>query len=217
MMTNVSEATQFARVERERDLYLKLLDLGRQNDLGAFLEEALRSIVRIVEARQGYLEIYTDETVEDTSRWWMVHGFTGGQLSGVRAAVSTGIIAKAEWPGNVRQLAHAFEAAVIRAAGTGATKVERLHLFPEAAASSCTAQGDLTYQEATRQFQAALLAEMLEETGWNVVETARRLDLARSHAYTLVRAFGLRRDCAPVGSDAARSASALGNGKGSAS
>jgi transcriptional regulator of acetoin/glycerol metabolism len=33
----------------------------------------------------------------------------------------------------------------------------------------------------------------LAETGWNVVETSRRLDLARSHVYNLIRAFGLER------------------------
>jgi Nif-specific regulatory protein len=32
---------------------------------------------------------------------------------------------------------------------------------------------------------------MLEENGWNVTEAAEKLDLARSHAYKLVRAFGL--------------------------
>jgi hypothetical protein len=29
--------------------------------------------------------------------------------------------------------------------------------------------------------------------GWNGLETARRLDLARSHVYNLIRAFGLER------------------------
>jgi Nif-specific regulatory protein len=98
----------------------------------------------------------------------------------------------AEWPGNVRQLAHAVEAAVIRAAGEGATAVEARHLFPETASASPGAR-EVTFQEATRQFQSELLRASLDETGWNVVETARRLDLARSHVYNLIRAFGLER------------------------
>jgi transcriptional regulator with GAF, ATPase, and Fis domain len=98
----------------------------------------------------------------------------------------------AEWPGNVRQLAHAVEAAVIRSAGEGATVVESRHLFPETAAAS-TGSADVTFQEATRQFQTKLLRSALDESGWNVVETARRLDLARSHVYNLIRAFGLER------------------------
>jgi Nif-specific regulatory protein len=112
----------------------------------------------------------------------------------------------AEWPGNIRQLAHAVEAAVIRTAGTNAAIVERQHLFAEVAALWPAPQGNLTFQEATRRFQADLLAEVLEETGWNVVETARRLDVARSHTYTLIRAFGLQRKGSPPASNHSRAA-----------
>jgi len=111
-------------------------------------------------------------------------------LSGnaVRAAES------AEWRGNVRQLAHAVEAAVIRAAGAGATQVERAHLFPADGDRSADDPRTLTFQEATRRFQERHLRQALEENGWNVVETARRLDLARSHVYNLIRAFGIQRE-----------------------
>lgn len=102
-------------------------------------------------------------------------------------------IQAAEWPGHVRQLLHAVEAAVIRAAGSGAQQVEPLHLFPEAGATIQTPAASSTFQEATRQFHERLLRDTLEDTGWNVVETARRLDLARSHVYNLIRAFGLVR------------------------
>src|SRR5207245_2278837 len=38
---------------------------------------------------------------------------------------------QAEWPGHIRQLANVVEAAAIRAAGEGALRIERRHLFPE--------------------------------------------------------------------------------------
>ena len=98
----------------------------------------------------------------------------------------------AEWPGNIRQLAHAVEAAAIRAAGEGALRVEPQHLFP-GAIDQHVGGDDVTFQEATRRFQARLLRQALEDAGWNVTEVARRLDLARSHVYTLIRAFGLER------------------------
>ena len=100
----------------------------------------------------------------------------------------------AEWPGNVRQLAHAIEAAVIRAAGEGARRVERRHVFPESAADATNGDEPLTFQEATRRFQHELVLKTLAETSWNVAETARRLDLARSHVYNLIKAFGLERE-----------------------
>jgi Nif-specific regulatory protein len=98
-----------------------------------------------------------------------------------------------EWPGNVRQLAHAVEAGVIRAVGEGAAEVERSHLFPDAGAKGVLAAEPPTFQKATRTFQRGLLSDTLEATGWSIVQTARRLDLTRTHVYTLIRAFGLRR------------------------
>lgn len=98
-----------------------------------------------------------------------------------------------EWPGNVRQLEHTIEAAAIRAAGSGAERIERAHLFPDAPLAGGESGGSLTFQEATRRFQAKLLRQTLDEQGWNIVEAARRLDLARSHVYNLIRAFGLER------------------------
>ena len=87
------------------------------------------------------------------------HGLRKLALSpGVQRAVEA-----AEWPGNVRQLAHAIEAAVIRAAAEETPMLERQHIFPST------------------------------ETGVNVTEAARRLDLARSHVYNLIRAFGFQR------------------------
>lgn len=108
----------------------------------------------------------------------------------------------AAWPGNVRQLAHAVEAAAIRAAAEALTQIEPHHLLPEAAAASPSDAGDaaapVSFQEATRRFQRDLLSRTLEATRWNVTETARQLDLARSHVYNLIHAFGLnRRRCEP--------------------
>ena len=107
----------------------------------------------------------------------------------LRAAEAT------EWPGNVRELAHAVEAAVIRASGEHAAQVERTHLFPDGRPlSSADAAENVTFQTATRNFQTDFLRRALEDNTWNVVETAKRLDLARSHVYNLIRAFGLERD-----------------------
>jgi Nif-specific regulatory protein len=119
------------------------------------------------------------------------HGLPGLELS--RDAIYAAHAA--EWPGNVRQLAHAVEAAVIRAAAEGATRVGRVHLFPESgrASNGETTPSTRTFQEATQQFQAGLLRDTLEEHNWNVMEVARRLDMARSHVYNLIRLFGIER------------------------
>jgi Nif-specific regulatory protein len=119
------------------------------------------------------------------------HGLSVLELS--RGALRA--LESAEWPGNVRQLAHAVEAAAIRAAGEHARQVEHRHVFPDESGSDAREAGGaaLTFQGATRRFQRELVRRTLEETGWNVTEAARVLDVARSHVYNLIKAFGLAR------------------------
>ena len=104
-------------------------------------------------------------------------------------------VAIADWPGNVRQLAHAIEAAAIRAGGEGASAIGTSHVFPErAVAPEHEGEASQSFHDATRAFQLQLVRDTLADTGWNVAEAARRLELARSHLYNLIRAFGLSRD-----------------------
>jgi DNA-binding NtrC family response regulator len=90
----------------------------------------------------------------------------------------------------VRQLANTVEAGLIRAAGSGATRIERHHLF-----GGAPSRGGLSesFHEATRTFQRAFLARALEEDDWNVTACARRLDLSRSRLNELIRALSLTR------------------------
>lgn len=99
----------------------------------------------------------------------------------------------AEWPGNIRQLSHAIESAAIRAAGAGANEIGAEHLFPNDGKSRRGSDVSLTFQEATRRFQAEFVQRALEEADWNVTDTASRLGLARSHLYNLIKSFGLKR------------------------
>ncbi len=96
----------------------------------------------------------------------------------------------ATWPGHTRQLSHAIEAAVIRAYGARSPTLHEHHVFPKHAPGP----EPLTLQQATRQFQRRVVLEALEKNDWNVSETARELDLARSHLYNLINDFELRRD-----------------------
>jgi Nif-specific regulatory protein len=108
--------------------------------------------------------------------------------------VSPGALRAAElhdWPGNVRQLANVVEAAVLRANLEG-TRLEARHLFPEAGSSDADPQA-LTYEQHFLKFRRELLKKTLAQTDWNVTETARRLDLARSQVHKLISTLGLKR------------------------
>ncbi|WP_428268009.1 sigma 54-interacting transcriptional regulator [Haliangium sp.] len=115
------------------------------------------------------------------------HGFPPMTLT--RRALSA--CRESPWPGNVRELVHAAEAAAIRAHGERRTEVDAAHIFPRGERGE--ADTDLSFQEATRRFQRDFLRDALERSGWNVTETARRLDIARSHVYNLIRVYGLER------------------------
>ena len=96
----------------------------------------------------------------------------------------------AEWPGNIRQLLNRLEAAAIRTAASGRRVLEVREVFPEASASVPPDEPP-TFQEGTRRYQADLVRRTLEATDWNVQEGARRLEITRSHLYTLINGFGI--------------------------
>jgi Nif-specific regulatory protein len=98
----------------------------------------------------------------------------------------------ADWPGNVRQLENAVEAAAIRAAGDDSSAVDIGHLFPDEA-RAVEGSTTLTLQQATRRFQRDLLRRTLAEADGNIAETARRLGIARAHVYNLLKSLGVER------------------------
>ena len=100
----------------------------------------------------------------------------------------------ADWPGNIRQLEHAIEAACIRAAAEGARAVDCAKVFANVGPDEAERDlSRLSFHEATRSFQADLVARALRRHGWNVTAAARHLDVTRSHLYTLIKSFGLER------------------------
>jgi len=98
-------------------------------------------------------------------------------------------LTNAEWPGNIRQLSNMLSRGWAVALSEGAGTIQAAHIFPDRGEGPERP----TYQEAARQFQMRFLRDALEEDGWNVSRTARRLDISRSHLNDLIRAHELRR------------------------
>jgi Nif-specific regulatory protein len=126
-------------------------------------------------------------------------GAEGGGSVGVAKLALTraakAALAEADWPGNVRQLENVLSRGWAVALSERSATIDVAHLFPDRppAQAADDASAPLTYQEATRRFQAGLVRETLEACRWNVSEAARRLDLARSHMNDLIKVHGLTR------------------------
>ncbi len=101
-------------------------------------------------------------------------------------------LGESAWPGNVRQLENVVQRGWAVALSEGAAAIEPRHLFPDKA-TGAEPEGPLTYEDAMRRYQGRFLREALEQSGWNVSETARRVGLARSHLNDLIKAHGLSR------------------------
>ena len=84
-----------ALLRQERDLYLRLLELGHQTDIAPFLEAALALLVEITGAHEGYLELHDEADPPEGPRWSISHALSSDQIEDVRATRSRGIIAQA--------------------------------------------------------------------------------------------------------------------------
>jgi Nif-specific regulatory protein len=115
------------------------------------------------------------------------HGMT--QLAVARRTLLS--CQEASWPGHLRELANAVEAGTVRARIDDSSSLLEHHVFPGAQVS---AEPSMSLQEATRRFRRRYVKEALARTDWNVSETARQLDLARTHLYNLIHELELRRD-----------------------
>jgi two-component system nitrogen regulation response regulator NtrX len=99
-----------------------------------------------------------------------------------------------DWPGNVRELRNAVERLVILSAGEEVTAADVARLT---GATADAAVGSLihcdTFEEFKQSAERAFLEAKLEENGWNVSETARKLDMPRSNLYKKIEKYGLQR------------------------
>jgi Nif-specific regulatory protein len=91
----------FRRLTRECELYRGLLKLNARAELEPFLADALRLIVEVVGAEQGYLELFETPDGVQSETWWTAAGCTEQQLEQIKALVSRGIIAETLGSGEV--------------------------------------------------------------------------------------------------------------------
>jgi transcriptional regulator with GAF, ATPase, and Fis domain len=90
-----------------------------------------------------------------------------------------------DWPGNVRELQNAIE----RAVALGKTDLIMPEDLPETILESqaSTDQRLLGYHEMVKEYKRQLIAKVLQETGGNITEAARRLGIHPNNLHRLIR------------------------------
>jgi DNA-binding NtrC family response regulator len=100
-----------------------------------------------------------------------------------------------EWPGNVRQLVHALERALV----VGSADVVRPEDLPPelaglpAAAEPAASEGGAKEGDSLVDHERRLVEKVLAQTDWNIHESARRLGISRPTLYSKIKRFGLEK------------------------
>lgn len=98
-----------------------------------------------------------------------------------------------EWKGNVREIDHKVQQGILRARVDQCSKLRFNHLLPEQ--QDEFVPGDaITYREGKDTWERRFLIVHLEKNRWNISETAKILDLSRSHLNNLIKIHQLERD-----------------------
>ncbi len=80
-MNEPAETVDPLTIQRERDLYLRLLRLGGQTDVGSLLVEALGLVVQLTSAQRGYIELnFERDASRDGASWSVAQGFTDAEV-----------------------------------------------------------------------------------------------------------------------------------------
>ncbi|MCP3944662.1 MAG: AAA domain-containing protein [Desulfobacteraceae bacterium] len=96
------------------------------------------------------------------------------------------------WKGNVRQLMHTIEAAVIYATLENKKEISYHHMFPPGSSSEGVNENALNFKAATLSFQRQFLGKNLNIRDWNVSRTAKDLAISRSQLNNLIKTFKLK-------------------------
>jgi Nif-specific regulatory protein len=164
------------------DLRRRVHEGGFRADLLYRLNVVTIELPGLAQRREDIPALVEHFTREATAR----HGLPPLEVS--RAVVRAA--QEAEWPGEIRELAHAIEAGSIRAAVERAPTLRVCHVWP---ASAPDRDEVPDFREATQRFQRRYLRDALEDHDWDIRAVVAATGLSRAHLYSLIATHKLTR------------------------
>jgi DNA-binding NtrC family response regulator len=92
-----------------------------------------------------------------------------------------------DFPGNVRELRHAMEHALV----TAAPGVIRREHLPQRMTSAAALMQHRMHKPTLAELEATYIREVLQQVGWRKAEAARILGISRKNLYEKLRAYGI--------------------------
>jgi DNA-binding NtrC family response regulator len=113
------------------------------------------------------------------------------------SAEARDLLARYDWPGNIRELENVVHRAVVLTTG----RVLQLHDFPlevamPQAGSRVTEDTGLPLKDACEQFERQYVLRVLDQLQWNVSGAARALGVHRNTIVQKLAAWGIHRPAA---------------------
>lgn len=92
------------------------------------------------------------------------------------------------WPGNIRELRNFVERLVILTTNDSLSAQDiRLHLPKTSISGASTPQGTSPLKQQVLQFEKNCILSALEQNRWHITNTAKKLDIERSHLYKKIK------------------------------
>jgi len=162
-------------------------DLAQEVESGSFRPDLFHRL-SVVRVRLPALR----ERKEDIP--FLVERFLAG--SGVKIASATlALLQEYDWPGNVRELKNVLRRGVALKHEGGTLEPEDLGLAVTGAGASTERAAPDTYHEAKAQlietWEKSYVRRVLDETGGNVSQAARKCGLGRAYLHRLIRKYQL--------------------------
>ena len=114
----------------------------------------------------------------------------GGKLKEITTG-ALNVLARHEWPGNIRELRNQVERLMIMVPKTPIDVADVLPFMPGSSAGSVTwvspTEAYDSLREARKAFERDYIAIRLRENGWNISKTAEDLKIERSHLHRKIK------------------------------